>query len=173
MIYQHKCDCIWWQAVYLWKCSRFALIIFRYLSRSPFIDHFQPWKRKYFLWKKWILSWNFEMKNVSYTAFIWADVQCPLYLQLWNYKMFIVLNCDARVWGRQLTSWSSGQVRSGQLLFSNRLVRSGQVRSVFGQVSWSVFANLFYEIQMKILHYFSDFGNLFTELQFFRKKQIV
>ena len=37
------------------------------------------------------------MKNVSYTAFIWADVQCPLYLQLWNYKMFIVFNCDARV----------------------------------------------------------------------------
>jgi len=33
-------------------------------------------------------------------------------------------------WGRQLTSRSSGQVRSGQLLFSNRLVRSGQVRSV-------------------------------------------
>ena len=76
-------------------------------------------------------------------------------------------------WGRQLTSRSSGQVRSGQLLFSNRLVRSGQVRSVFGQVSWSVFANFFYKNKMKIIFNFIDFGNSFTELQFFRKKQNV
>jgi len=101
MMHQHTCDWIWWQAVYLRKYNRFALVRFWYLSRSPYINHFELWNCKYFLWKinLEILSWNDEMKNVSYTctAFIWADVQCPLYLQLWNYKMFTVLNCDARV----------------------------------------------------------------------------
>jgi hypothetical protein len=40
-----------------------------------------------------------------------------------------------KTWGRQLTSRSPGQVRSGQLLFSNRLVRSGQVRSETDQLT--------------------------------------